>query len=69
MQGIQTRDTACIWTRRWSEVKFPLTKGGSVNKENLQQTFSVVAVVWISTTVLPVKIVNLKNDHSRVKTN
>ena len=62
-------DTACNWTRRWSEVKFPSTEGGSVNKENPQQTFSVVVVVWISITVLPVKIVNLKNDHSRVKTN
>ena len=27
------------WTQRWSEVKFPSTEGGSVNKENPQQTF------------------------------
>ena len=53
----------------FSRHKFPSTEGGSVNKENPQQTFSVVVVVWISITVLPVKIVNLKNDHSRVKTN
>ena len=32
-------------------------KGGSVNKENRQQTFPVVVVVWISIAVLPVKII------------
>ena len=53
-----------------SEVKFPSTKGGSVNKENPQKTFTViVVVVWISITVLHVKIINPKNDHSHVKTN
>ena len=59
------------WTRRWSEVKFASTEGGSVKKENPQQAFPVVVVGWISITVLPVKIVNLKNDHSHilVKTN
>ena len=56
-------------TARLSARPRPSTEGGSVNKENPQQTFSVVVVVWISITVLPVKIVNLKNDHSRVKTN
>lgn len=35
----------------WSMVKFLSTEGGSVNKENLQQMFPVVAVVWISMTV------------------
>ena len=32
-------------------------KGGSVNKENPQQTFPVVVVVWMSIAVLPVKII------------
>ena len=62
-------DTAYNWTRHWSEVKFPSTEGGSVNKENPQQTLSVVVAVWISIAVLPVKIVNLKKDHYCVKTN
>ena len=55
-----------------SEAKFPSTEvgaGGSVNKENPQLTFPVVVVVWISITVLPVKIINPKNDRSQVKTN
>ena len=52
-----------LWYSNWtqgvgSEVKFPLTEGSSVNKENPQQTFPVVVVVWISITVLPVKIIN-----------
>ena len=51
-----------------SEFKFPSTEGGSVNKENPQQTFPVVVVVWIPIRVLPVKIINPKNDHSHVKT-
>ena len=42
-------------------------KGGSVIS---QQTFPVVVVVvWISIAVLPVKIINPKNDYSYVKTN
>ena len=44
-------------------------KGGSVIKENPQQAFPVVVVVWISIAVLPVKINNAKNDYSYVKTN
>ena len=44
-------------------------KGGSVIKENPQQRFPVVAVVWISIAILPVKIVNPKNDYSYVKAN
>ena len=43
-------------------------KGGSVIKENPQQRFPVVVVVWISIAILPVKI-NPKNDYSYVKTN
>ena len=43
-------------------------KGGSVIKESPQQTFPVVVVVWISIAVLPVKIINPKNDYSYVKT-
>lgn len=38
-------------TGLWSMVKFLSTEGGSVNIENLQQMFPVVAVVWISMTV------------------
>ena len=63
-----------LWYGNWtrgvgSEDKFPSTEGGSVNKENPQQAFPFVAVVWISITILPVKIINPKNDHSYVKTN
>ena len=44
-------------------------KGDSVIKENPQQAFPVVVVVWISIAVSPVKINNAKNDYSYVKTN
>ena len=48
-------------------------KGGSVIRENPQQTFPVVVVVWISIAVSPVKIIKPKNDYSYyysyVKTN
>ena len=37
--------------------------------EVTQQTFPVVSVVWISIAVLPVKIINPKNNYSYVKTN
>ena len=46
-----------------------LLEGGSVNKENPQKMFPVVVVVWISITVLPVEIINPKNDYCHVKTN
>ena len=63
-----------LWYGNWtrgvgSEVKFPSTEGGSVKKENPQQTFPVVVIVWISTIVLLFKIIIQKNDHSHVETN
>ena len=49
-------------TGRWLRGQIFLTEGSSVNKENPQQMFPVVVVVWISITVLPVKIINPKKE-------
>ena len=43
-------------------------KGGSVISQQTNPVV-VVVVVWISMAVLPVKIINPKNDYSYVKTN
>ena len=36
---LHTHHSKGQWTRHWSEDKFPLTNGGSVNNENPEQTF------------------------------
>ena len=69
---VQNTFLQTLWYGNWtrgvgSEVKFPSTEGGSVKKENPQQTFPVVVVVWISIIVLLVKIIIPKNDHFHVK--